>query len=50
VPVRLYFNKRGIAKCELGLAKGKKQRDKRQTQKDRDWQRQKSRVLQSRDL
>lgn len=50
VPVRLYFNKRGIAKCELGLAKGKKQRDKRQTQKDRDWQRQKSRVLQNRDI
>lgn len=50
VPIRLYFNKRGIAKCELGLAKGKKQHDKRQTQKDRDWQRQKSRLVSRSDL
>ena len=50
VPMRLYFNKRGIAKCELGLAKGKKQHDKRQTQRDRDWQRQKSRLMRSSDL
>ncbi len=45
VPMRIYFNGRGIAKCELGLAKGKKQHDKRQTQRDRDWQRQKSRLM-----
>lgn len=50
VPVRIYFNKRGLAKCELGLAKGKKQHDKRQTQRDRDWQRQKSRVMRTSDL
>ena len=50
VPMRLYFNKRGIAKSELGLAKGKKQHDKRQTQRDRDWQRQKSRLMRSSDL
>ena len=47
VPMRIYFNGRGIAKCELGLAKGKKQHDKRQTQRDRDWQRQKSRLIQN---
>ena len=45
VPIRLYFNARGIAKLEIGLAKGKKQHDKRQTQRDRDWQRDKARVL-----
>ena len=50
VPMRIYFNGRGIAKCELGLAKGKKQHDKRQTQRDRDWQRQKSRLMRSSDL
>ena len=50
VPIRLYFNKRGIAKCELGLAKGKKQHDKRQTERDRDWKRQKSRLVSHRDL
>lgn len=45
VPLKLYFNERGIAKLEIGLAKGKKLHDKRQTQKDRDWQRQKARLL-----
>jgi len=50
VPMRIYFNKRGIAKCELGLAKGKKQHDKRQVQRDRDWQRQKSRLMRNREL
>mgnify|MGYP001980831378 FL=1 len=50
VPMRIYFNGRGIAKCELGLAKGKKQHDKRQTQRDRDWQRQKSRLMRNSDL
>ena len=45
VPMRIYFNRRGIAKCEIGLAKGKKQHDKRQSQRDRDWQRQKSRLM-----
>jgi SsrA-binding protein len=44
VPLSLYWSK-GKAKLSIGLAKGKKQHDKRATQKDRDWQRQKSRVL-----
>ncbi len=50
VPVSLYFNKRGIAKVGLGLARGKKQVDKRQTEKNRDWQRDKARLLRSKTL
>lgn len=45
VPLQLYFNERGRAKVELGLAKGKKQHDKRETQKTRDWNRQKARLM-----
>ena len=45
VPLKLYFNVRGIAKLELGLGKGKKQFDKREAQKKRDWARQKARLL-----
>ena len=45
VPLSLYFNERGIAKCEIALVKGKKQHDKRAAQKDRDWARQKARVM-----
>ena len=45
VPLKIYFNERGRAKLELALAKGKKLHDKRETQKQRDWQRQKSRLL-----
>ena len=45
VPVKMYFNARGIAKVELGLARGKKIHDKRETEKKRDWQRQKGRLL-----
>jgi SsrA-binding protein len=48
VPVSIYFNDRGIAKVKLGLARGKRQMDKRQVTKDRDWQRQKARVLRDR--
>jgi SsrA-binding protein len=44
VPLKLYW-KRGRAKLEVGLAKGKKQHDKRHTERDRDWQRQKARIL-----
>jgi SsrA-binding protein len=44
VALSLYW-KHGLVKCEIGLAKGKKQHDKRQTIKDRDWQRQKERVM-----
>ena len=48
VPLSLYFNPRGIAKVELGLAKGKRQIDKRETTKRRDWDRQKARLLRER--
>jgi SsrA-binding protein len=45
VPLKLYFNARGIAKVQLGLAKGKKLHDKRETEKKRDWDRQKGRLM-----
>ncbi len=48
VPLKLFFNERGIAKLTLGLAKGKKAHDKRQAQKDRDWQRDKARLMRER--
>jgi SsrA-binding protein len=48
VPLRLYFNERGRAKLLLGLAKGKKQADKRATAAKRDWERQKARILRER--
>ncbi len=44
VPLELYW-KQGRAKLEIGLAKGKKQHDKRAADKDRDWQRDKSRIM-----
>ena len=47
VPLRLYW-KHGKVKLEIGLAKGKQAHDKRATEKDRDWQREKARVLRSR--
>jgi len=45
VPLKLYFDKRGLAKLLLGIGVGKKNIDKRQTQKNRDWNRQKARVM-----
>lgn len=45
VPLSLYFNRRGIAKLNLGLARGKKKADKREDIKKRDWDRQKQRLL-----
>ena len=45
VPLKLYFNSKGIAKLLLGVAKGKKLSDKRETEKKRDWQKQKARLL-----
>lgn len=45
VPLSIYFNGRGRAKVELGLAKGKKQYDKRATIKERDWNREKQRLM-----
>jgi SsrA-binding protein len=47
VPLELYW-KAGRAKVRIGLAKGKKQHDKRATEKDRDWQRDKARVMRAR--
>jgi SsrA-binding protein len=44
VPINLHFSK-GRIKLEVGLAKGKKQHDKRATEKDRDWQREKQRLM-----
>lgn len=48
VPIALYFNDRGIAKLELGMARGKKLADKREDVKKRDWERQRSRLLRER--
>jgi len=48
VPLSIYFNERGRAKAELAVARGKKQHDKRATEKTRDWQREKGRLLRDR--
>lgn len=48
VPLRLYFNERGIAKLQIALARGKKLHDKRETVKKRDWSREKARLLKER--
>ncbi len=48
VPLKLYFNDRGIAKLLLGLAVGKRKFDKRETEKRRDWERQKARLMRDR--
>lgn len=48
VPLKLYFNERGRAKLEIALARGKKLHDKRETEKKRDWNREKSRLLRER--
>ncbi len=45
VPLKMYFNEKGIVKLLIGLARGKKLHDKRETEKKRDWQRQKARLL-----
>ena len=44
-PLKVYFNEKGRAKVELGLGKGKKLHDKRETEKARDWNRDKARIL-----
>lgn len=41
----VYFNKKNMIKVELGLAKGKKQHDKRETLKEKDWQREQGRLM-----
>ena len=48
VPLSLYFNDRGLVKLQIGLAKGRKKEDKRQAERDRDWSRQKQRLLRGR--
>ena len=48
VPLAMYFNDRGVAKIQIGLAKGRKKQDKRQADKDRTWNRDKARLLRSR--
>lgn len=45
VPISLYFNNKGKAKVKIALAKGKAKYDKRETEKKRDWERQKGRIL-----
>jgi len=45
VPLSIYFNDRGRAKVELGLARGKRKADKRAAERDRDWQRSRARLL-----
>ncbi|MFI0848739.1 SsrA-binding protein SmpB [Mesorhizobium sp. IMUNJ 23232] len=48
VPLKIYFNDRGRAKLLLGVARGKKLHDKRETEKARDWSREKGRLLKDR--
>ena len=45
VAIRLFFNEKGLAKLEIGLGRGKKLYDKRETIKERDWNREKQRLL-----
>jgi SsrA-binding protein len=48
IPLGIYFNDRGRAKLQLGIAKGRKKGDKRELEKTRDWQRDKARILRER--
>jgi SsrA-binding protein len=48
VPLKIYFNDKGRAKIELGLGKGKQAHDKREASKERDWQRDRARLLRDR--
>jgi len=45
VPLKMYFNERGRAKVEIALARGKQLHDKRQTEKKRDWDRERGRIM-----
>lgn len=45
IPLKIYFNEKGFVKISLGLGKGKKNIDKRETIKEREWNREKSRIL-----
>jgi len=44
VPLNMHFS-RGLIKCQIGLAKGKKQYDKRESEKERDWQREQQKIM-----
>ncbi|WP_304168709.1 SsrA-binding protein SmpB [Phenylobacterium aquaticum] len=48
IPIKLYWNEKGLAKLELALAKGKQNHDKRQATADREWQRDKARLMKDR--
>lgn len=48
IPLKIYFNERGRAKVELGLGRGKKLHDKRETEKERSWNREKARLMRER--
>ncbi|WP_374655388.1 SsrA-binding protein SmpB [Phenylobacterium sp.] len=48
IPTKLYWNDKGLAKLEIALAKGKKLHDKREATAERDWQRDKARLLRDR--
>jgi SsrA-binding protein len=48
IPLSIYFNDKGRAKVELALARGKKLHDKRATEKERDWQRERGRLIRDR--
>ncbi|QNT78751.1 SsrA-binding protein SmpB [Entomobacter blattae] len=50
LPLDIHFNSRGMAKVTLGLGQGLKKADKRQAIADRDWQRDKARLLRNRNL
>jgi SsrA-binding protein len=45
VPLRVYFNEKGRAKVEIALAKGKKLHDKRESEREKDWNREKGRLM-----
>ena len=45
IPLKIYFNDKGRAKVELGLGKGKQLHDKRESVKQRDWERDKARLM-----
>ena len=49
VVLKIYFNNKGFAKVELGLGRGKKDHDKRAYEKQKDWQREKLRLLRNKD-
>jgi SsrA-binding protein len=45
VPLKMYFNEQGRAKVEIALARGKKLHDKRETEKKRDWEKERGRIM-----